>query len=684
LFCFDQQSCELKDGKAGCSNWTCLPNSAICSVDGRRVERCAANGESSTVERECEAGEVCANAACRADVCTPNQKFCRAGSVYQCAADGTNSALFDTCATGSHCDDSTGACVTDACKPSTDICQNNQTVHCKADGSGFEDPKDCGKKQVCTGGVCQPIVCDPNAFVCDGNQIKSCNVNGTQQTVSKTCAANETCGLNFGAPACIPNSCSAGQTQCQGNTVVQCNAAGTALEITTDCQATNTVCYGGACQPKVCESGTLSCQLGNVALCVHNGANLEPFQSCSSTQYCDSSAPGCKSQACTPNAIGCNGSLLATCNELGSGYSNAGAIDCAATGQACQAGMCQPIICTPGSLLCQSGDVYQCNEFGTAAQLSTDCADSTSHCAQSGSVAFCAADICTAGVPLCNGNVATKCNNDGDGYLPGTDCGTNQVCVSGTCQSKVCVPGSLTCSGGSSMVCNAQGTAYAVSQSCATTQFCNASTGTCKPDVCPAAAQGCVNEVLGTCNTEGSAELAGGTDCKASGQLCTLTGCAATATDALGSYVNSTSASSSAMFGSVVYVATPRTLTGMQLTFSGSSSPTARWVVFASDNQSGPYTPVFDNVAPASNVTGSLVMQSSGTLSVSLTAGKFYYFGAVIQGSYGYESTTAQRYTSFGHALGSYVTTVGSAPPSSFQFSSNTSYAAMNLLTKLP
>ena len=84
--------------------------------------------------------------------------------------------------------------------------------------------------------------------------------------------------------------------------------------------------------------------------------------------------------------------------------------------------------------------------------------------------------------------------------------------------------------------------------------------------------------------------------------------------------------------------------------------------------------------------SSSSVLQSSGLISVPLSAGKFYYFGAVgtqLTGV-GYETTTAQRYASFGHALGSYSTTVSGAPPSSFNFSPNTTYAAMNLLTKLP
>src|SRR5437016_14362112 len=107
--------------------------------------------------------------------------------------------------------------------------------------------------------------------------------------------------------------------------------------------------------------------------------------------------------------------------------------------------------------------------------------------------------------------------------------------------------------------------------------------GICMPDACPAAGQGCVGEVLGTCNAEGSALATGGTDCKLSGKLCTLSGCASIAQDTLGASVQTSfNGYDYQTYGGVVYVTTARELTGIQLYFAGLYTPSVRWVVYAS------------------------------------------------------------------------------------------------------
>ncbi len=674
----------MNQGKAACANWSCTPSVTSCSTDQLRVEKCGADGETKTVDHECDPGQVCLSGACVAETCTPSQKFCRAGNVAQCSADGRTSTVAATCDSGSHCDDTALACVPNVCTPGSDTCQGNQTAHCKGDGTGFENQQDCGTSSVCVAGSCRAVACDPNEELCVGNTIQQCSADGSTQSVVQTCGEGTVCVAAAGsAPSCVADSCVAGQTQCDGNTVTQCNTAGNAFEPLTDCTATGGVCYAGQCQPKVCTSGTLSCSQGNVEVCVHNGASNALFRACNSAEFCDSSSPGCKPLVCTPNAPGCNGKFAATCNADGSGFASAGAVDCSLSGQVCDGGACKAVSCTPGAMFCQSQDVYVCNALGTAGNLSADCSNGYTHCAQSGSVAFCTYNVCSAGVATCRGNVATKCNADSSGYDTGTDCGA-QACVNGACQPKICTPGALSCVSGNSQVCNATGTGTTLNQSCAASQYCSASSGSCVPDVCAAAAQGCVGEVLGLCSSDGgSVSATGSTNCKASNQLCTFAGCAATASDAISSSAqNGLNPSSQTMYGAVVYVSTARTLTGIQEYFGISSSSTMRWVVYASDTQSGPYTPIFDLLASATSIGDA--EQSSPTLSVPLSAGKYYYFGAVVPGPtfFSYELTTAQRFTSFGHALGAYQAT--GSPPSSFTFTPNSNYPTLTLSTTLP
>ncbi|HET7545111.1 MAG TPA: hypothetical protein VFK05_34840 [Polyangiaceae bacterium] len=687
LFCAASQNCDADQGKATCSGWLCTPGTGGCSKDARRVEVCSADGESTLVDHECSATQVCTAGTCKEVVCTPGLSYCKAGAVLRCSDDGTSSTSVQVCGADSFCDDATAQCSTNACKPGTQTCQGNAAVRCKADGSGFETTDDCGKSSICTNGACRALLCEPNTRSCDDQgHVLLCNASGTAVTVVDTCDSGQHCVQTASSTGCVANGCSANGSSCIGDVLVTCNADGSALQAaTTDCAASNQVCYGGACRTKVCTPNTLSCEQGNVVLCVQNGTATQLFDVCSSDEYCDAASPSCKVKVCTPGAAACNNDTAATCNADGSGYLSSGAVDCTQSNKLCQNGACQTPFCTPNAFVCQAGDVYRCNAQGSATVLDTDCVDSYQHCAQSGNVAYCAADACYAGNTYCNGNIASKCLADGSGYETGTDCGT-QVCVSGVCTPKICTPGSPTCTSGNAYVCNATGTAYTLAQGCSAAQFC--SSGVCTPDVCPAGAQACVGEVLGVCNSEGSALSSSTTNCGTSQKACSLGGCVATVTDALAT-VSSTAYGSSSlltMYGDFVYVSTPRRLKLMQHSLLQGNASALRWVIYQSDAAFGPYRPVYDQTAPVAT-PNSFTVQSSGALDVPLLAGKFYYFATVAapNSMFSTESSTAQRFVSFGHVLGTYTGTFASTPSNSFSVTSfNTSFAPITLTTTLP
>jgi hypothetical protein len=521
------------------------------------------------------------------------------------------------------------------------------------------------------------LICDPQSYACEADgRLTRCDATGTFYSTVVTCGSDEYCNADAGA--CLEDACAAGQSVCVDDVVATCNDSGSGFEGDgTDCGASGQVCSAGACKPKVCEQGTRFCQDGSVRLCVKEGSSSQLFDACDPDEFCDADAALCKKRTCVPNAPSCEGQVAATCNATGSGYLTAGAVSCSATGKVCDAGVCKTKVCNPGATLCQGGSVHQCNSAGSATTLLHDCSVAAYFCASAGDSASCSWDVCVAGALACSGNHVTQCNAEGSGYQLGADCGA-KACVEGVCTTKICTPETFRCVGANSQVCDSNGTAWSNVTTCNGDTYCSAATGHCELDSCPPAAKACLSEKLGTCTADGSSLGSAVTDCKATSKLCTLAGCATAATDALGDEYSYYPAPEPALFGNVVYVTSSRKLTELKQAITWTIGP-VRFLVYASNALAGPYVPVFD----VSSAESDDDLKTSGPIAVPLTAGKYYFFGALTAGYFYMQENAGVQYTSFGRALGSHSQR-GANVPVSFSFTSSTSLANVQLTTVLP
>jgi hypothetical protein len=87
--------------------------------------------------------------------------------------------------------------------------------------------------------------------------------------------------------------------------------------------------------------------------------------------------------------------------------------------------------------------------------------------------------------------------------------------------------------------------------------------------------------------------------------------------------------------------------------------------VYEADSYVGYFTKVHE-VTTSDNGTGAFL--SSGALSVPLVAGKYYFIGVVVQGSFTryYLNSASQPFVSFGQLMTSYQVSGGSPPVSPY------------------
>ena len=638
-----------------CAAPICEPSPRRCSADGLRIEQCAADGRSSRVLEQCSDGQVCRDAQCEEIACEPGRAFCKGGHVYECAADGRTSAESAHCAAGFYCDSNSASCRPRQCTPGEMSCVDDGIARCKGDGSGYGSVTACGDAQRCDSGACVDIGCLPGSRACRGaSTVIGCNESGTQSFVLTQCGSSSHCVQGEMTASCSNDPCAPSSLACAGNLLTQCSADGAGYESGgTDCGASGKVCVSGACVPKLCESGSLSCQQGSVYLCTDNGSARKPFKACLAGSYCDGPSASCKPQACVPGTLGCTGSSVATCSSDGSGFLASGTIDCGTSGQVCDGGACKAVSCSPNTQFCKNGDPYTCSASGTSATLLADCNDATQHCVKSGNSAFCAADVCTAGSTNCFGKTLAQCNAEGSAYSSTTVCA--EMCQSGACVSGSCVPGKYACLDGDSMLCSASGFNQ-LSMQCKGPFSCSSATGKCSFAACNAGLATCLGDVPGTCDALGAVETSVGTSCAASGKVCAAGACVASTIDQTSGALDSLPhVFSDLLVGSYVYVTSPRTLTNIQAYFLTSSFDTTRWLVYVSDQQTGPYVPAFDRLQPAN--TGNLAWQGSGAISVPLDEGKYYLIGALLNSNLDLTGDLASTFPflSFGRVLGSWM-----------------------------
>jgi hypothetical protein len=657
-------SCSEQNGIAECKPWICTPNTSDCDPSGERARLCSADGLSYSSEVDCTADDqVCYLAQCKPKVCEPGTSFCQGSEIRVCSANGTESTLQSTCSSAQFCDDETVSCVQRQCVTGTPMCDGDVATKCNALGSGPEpDGTDCTEDdQICYDGECRDEVCS-GAF-CDGDQAYACTDAGTTSLLVDSCTSNEYCLDGI----CRTDKCAGGEPVCDLEVATTCEEDGSGFAPGgTDCAADGKLCEKGVCVPKVCNAGQYYCSGGNPFLCNNHGTgSVGQYDTCSSAEYCKPGTGYCLSDVCSAGAKVCNGTIAASCAADGSGPA-AGGTDCALDNKVCYQGTCLPKICEPNQYFCQGGNSYLCGSTGATSSLSDTCL--AGEFCQAGTY-YCLPDVCTAGAATCNGDNLSTCAADGSGPADaGKSCGTGKTCVAGACKAVICTPDALQCAAGNVQRCTDKGTVWSAYQTCDISTYCNelATPIGCTPDVCTPAANTCNGEKLAVCSADGGHFSSTTTNCAASNKVCTLAAtCLAVAEDTVGDTTNSYT-NSTYMVGNVYRVDRARTLTKLEQYLSVSGTSVFTWVVYEGGAASySTYSKVYESTISAS-VTGAFL--SSGTLSVPLKAGKYYYLGVIVQGSFTrYMSTDyAQPFVSFGQLLNSYQTSGVSTAPASF------------------
>ncbi len=653
-------TCSDAGGVAACTPWLCTPGTSDCDATGEHVKLCAKDGLSFASETDCTAdGQLCHLAACKPKVCEPGSTFCQGTEVRECMANGTDSSLKSTCAPSQFCDATIGGCRFQQCTPNAALCDGDVATQCDALGSGpAAGGTNCADtNQTCYGGKCRDKLCD-GPFCQDGNAY-SCMESGTATKLSDTCVASEYC-LNG---LCTLDKCTASQPACNKQVATTCKADGSGFELGgTDCAAeTDKVCENGACVPKVCTPGSYYCAGGNPQLCNNLGSgSAQQTATCTAAYYCKAGLQYCQTDVCTAGTKLCSGTYATTCADDGSGPAGGGT-DCSLTNKVCYQGTCLPKICNPNEYFCQGGNTYSCGATGATSSLSDTCLASE-FCTPTSY--YCLPDVCAAGAPTCNGDNLSTCAADGSGPADaGQSCGAGKTCFAGACKPVVCTLDALQCSGGNVQKCTDKGTTWTPYATCAATTYCNelATPITCSPDVCTPSANTCKGETLATCDVDGGHFSATSTDCAATNQVCTLSAtCAATAQDTVGD-TSASAVATSYMVGNIYRADRGRTLTKIEQYLSVSGTSVFTWVVYQGDLSTGYFTKLREVTTSDS---GMGVFLSSGALDVPLVAGKYYFLGVVVQGSFTryYASASTQPFVSFGQLVNSYVLSASSPP----------------------
>jgi hypothetical protein len=176
----------------------CWPTTYFCS--GSAVRQCAAGGMSSVVYRTCASSEYCdsATAACKAQVCAPNQPVCNGNTATTCNAEGSDYAAGGTsCNTSAPCVQHD--CIAVGCGTLSGlVCLGSSSVgRCQSGGMTYFE-RACGRSEYCESGACKALVCVPNRPSCDGNTATVCSANGSRHASG---------GTPCGAQRCVEGAC---------------------------------------------------------------------------------------------------------------------------------------------------------------------------------------------------------------------------------------------------------------------------------------------------------------------------------------------------------------------------------------------------------------------------------------------------------------------------------------------
>jgi hypothetical protein len=554
------------------------------------------------------------------------------------------------------------------------------------DGAGNTEctsNRDCSLG-VCGEGVCKDVSCVPNSTYCGDGGVWSCALDGTPAVLVQHCSSDQYCLEQSGRASCSATVCYAGDKVCNGSLATQCEPDGSGPKPGgDDCSAAKQICFQGECRDLLCTPGQKLCDDGSVYLCDDAGTTRALVTTCGSSEVCDEAAGACEFKVCDPGKLGCDSNRVVTCNASGSGYVQSGT-DCAANNGVCVAGTCVPSACKPSQGFCMGNAAYSCN--GSVASLISTCS-SDEHCAPSGSYAYCDPDVCQPGELGCNANVLATCNSDGSDWLPGgTDCSlADGTCSNAACVPNACSPGQLFCKDGNVQSCDWQGLTFSLSQFCAVGTYCATSAGvtSCVPTPCAPDSDGCANEKLGHCTSDGMGVEPGATDCAALEQVCTLQGCAKTAVDVISSPAQLSAASAGEFVGDVITVDTGRKLTQIEVDLSMPGTRTLVWSVYVQTNADGEGE--FDLKYQKNGSGTGAGYQSSGAINLELEAGKTYAVGVnAADGSvvYYYDVPEQAQALNFAHVIGAVDT--GFEPTFDFLPNGPTNTYVARLTTSAP
>ncbi len=329
-----------------------------------------------------------------------------------------------------------------------------------------------------------------------------------------------------GEPAPMVDACEE-DADCVGGDI--CTQEGECVEAECEEQEgceEGSVCEDGRCVslgPVICEVNTSRCEDSAAVRCVRGGTG-EEREECEEDARCVEGDEGamCVAIVCVPGSMGCvDRDMAFVCNEEGTEQ----VVSPCDEAQFCQDGLCLQQVCEPGEVVCSGTLLRTCNALGTEF-LAEDCL-APEVCAQgdfgcSCRQGACVARVCRPGESVCVGeNVSQRCAEDGLSLEEMVVCGEGQFCQAGECLDTDCQALTASCAGDVLLTCGFPG--ERMEQDCREQGLIctsNIVLSSCATPVCEPEARFCQENISMQCNVRGSAVLDDTIDCTQSHQVC--------------------------------------------------------------------------------------------------------------------------------------------------------------------